>query len=273
MTSGSWLIPVAKEAWKHRQEIHGVWQRIMTRLRRTRGKLAFTGMAGVGKTVLLDHLAGTAFRQGYRPPGKSEAPETGKLVVPARQIALTVVPGQDSSPRHEALDALFLGKTPMTGVVHVVANGLATVRDRDAETKLIVDGHDTVRKFQTLQRKAELLDLDETCRILRQALRKHRKPFWMVVAVAKVDLYQADIDQAEAIYSPTATGEFAARLHDLAGQVGTDNFRWAAYPVCSWPEDFAWNGKTLRSTLKTPERDHYLAGFAEVIEGYSRGAK
>jgi hypothetical protein len=60
--------------------------------------------------------------------------------------------------------------------VHVVANGLTTLRSREAEGVLVSSGIDTIPKLQTQQRKAEIKDLDETCRILRQAIRKHKKP-------------------------------------------------------------------------------------------------
>jgi hypothetical protein len=93
----------------------------------------------------------------------------------------------------------------------------------------------------------------------------------MLVAVGKADLYADALDKAHAFYAPTAGSEFSARIKELAGQVGSDNFRWDALPVSSWPEDFVWNGQTLPSTLKTPERDHFLAGFAETIERYARG--
>jgi DNA replication protein DnaC len=69
-----WLLPVAKEAYENRKDILSAWERISAWLAKKKG-IAFTGMAGVGKTVLFDHLTGTAYKRGYILPLRSESLE------------------------------------------------------------------------------------------------------------------------------------------------------------------------------------------------------
>ena len=88
-----WLLPVAREAYKSREEIKSGWGKITTRLRGRKSSIVFTGMAGVGKTVLLDYLSGTAYQPNYAPPGRSETVEKKQITAPKQRINALVVPG------------------------------------------------------------------------------------------------------------------------------------------------------------------------------------
>ncbi|HSN98207.1 MAG TPA: hypothetical protein VLS89_07910 [Candidatus Nanopelagicales bacterium] len=268
----AWLLPTAVEAWKGRKEIQDVWSRLLARVFGKSFRLAFTGMAGAGKTVLFQHITGAAYKAGYKPPLTSQASESGAILSPGRKIALTVVPGQGSAPRFEAIDALFLGEEPVDGVIHVVSNGFVSLRTRDAQRQLINDnGLVKVDHYLDFQRRQEIVDLAETCDLIRQSMRKHRKPSWMVVAVSKVDLYYSQLSKAESYYSPTGEGAFVDRIRQLEGQVGSDNFRWTARPACGWLEDFVWNEEIVASSFKPQGRDHYISSLVETIESYSTG--
>ncbi len=266
----AWLLPAAKEAWKHRNEIQSIWTRVATRLFGQRRSIAFTGMAGAGKTVLFDHITGNAFKAGYRPPPISQVPEKGKLLTHRKKIALTVVPGQDSAPRLVATDSLF-GKESVHGVVHVVCNGFAALRSSDAKQYITEHGLQTIEQFQEVQRREELRDLDDTCNLIRQSIRKHKEPRWMIVAVSKIDLYYDNLSRAAEYYSPSSDSPFAERMRKLEHKVGADNFRWSAVPVCSSLEDFTWGEHTIVSNVKvkTQARDHYLAAFVEAIDNHT----
>ena len=165
----SWALPAAKGAWKNRKQVQSVWNTLITRLFGEKRSLAFTGMPGVGKTVLLDHMTGKAFKPGYEPPRQSEAAERGSFAAGGKRLALTVVPGQDSAPRAQALNSLFRGAAQPDGIVHVVAHGFVALRRRDAIQVLLDHGRDTLKKFLEYQRGQELDDLDETCREIRKA--------------------------------------------------------------------------------------------------------
>jgi hypothetical protein len=264
----SWLLPVAKEAYKNREELKSIWDRIYSAVFGQKKKLAFTGMAGVGKTVLFDHISGEAYKKGYIPPGTSLTKEAGKITAPKKRMHITVIPGQESPERMQAIIDLFENKKPIDGIIHVVANGFIEPRGENSEKVLIEKGVDTIDKFRTYQLALELKDLHATCEIIRRAIHTHRKPKWMLVAVTKVDLYYSGIAQAAQYYAPDGDSDFVRRLKQLQEQVGTDNFSWDALPVCSWLDDFQWNKQVTPSTLKPHQRDHYLATFAKRLEGY-----
>jgi hypothetical protein len=264
----AWVLPAVKEAWKHREEILGLWQRVAARLFGSNRKIAFTGMPGAGKTVLFDYITAQAFKAGYSPPQTSRAAEKGKIWAPRKEVGLVVVPGQDSPPRLRATDALFSGDDAVDGVVHVVCNGFAAVRSIEARQILVNHGIATVESFVAEHRKLELNDLKNTCELIRHSFRRRGRPSWMVVAVSKVDLYHDTIGDAAAYYSPGADSEFVRCISELEHHIGTDNFRWTAHPVCGWLEDFSWNGEQVLSSIKPQARDHYLAGLTETIDGY-----
>jgi GTPase SAR1 family protein len=154
--------------------------------------VVFTGMAGVGKSVLLDHLTGKAFVDGYKPPPMSEETEKGR--VKGKRILVQVVPGQQAVPRWRSLDRIFKGSKPVHGVVHVLANGFAKERSHDAIHSLIFDKKiTTVAKYRTIALEKERTDLAETCGAIRESYRKHREPSWLLLAIDKVDLYQETV--------------------------------------------------------------------------------
>jgi hypothetical protein len=264
----SWLLPAAREAYKSREEIASGWGRIYATLFGGKKNIAFTGMAGVGKTVLFDHLTGTAYKPGYAPPPKSESAERGKIASRKKRLRVSVIPGQPAFPRLEELDKLFRGKKAVDGVIHVVASGFIDLRNAAAESALVETGVSTIKDFRRSQLLRELEDLEATCEIIRQAIYKHRKPAWMLLAVTKADLYYDEMAEVERYYSPDGRSRFIDRLKELQRQVGTDSFGWDALPVCSWLEDFHWNKQTQPSVLKPNQRDHYLAIFAKRLESY-----
>lgn len=267
----TWALPAAAQAYKSREEIKGIWGTISNFVLGKRSRIAFTGMSGVGKTVLFDHLKGKAFEIGYRPPDISESVEKGKIKSPESRLSAFVLPGQDEFPRRQGIEEIFLGKNGVDGVVHVVSNGYIEIRNLLAQAALIESANlKTIQEFRQAQLKNELNDLDAVCEILRKSIHKHKKPKWLLVAVTKTDLFYDRIAEAEAYYSPHGTSEFAARFKRLQEQVGTDNFRWDSVPVCSWLEDFTWNGETQASVLKPNQRDHYIASLAGKIAGYCK---
>src|SRR5207253_308276 len=90
--------------------------------------LAITGMEGIGKTVLRDLLVGTALKDDYQKPTRSQKLEKGRVRL-GQRILMNVVPGQEAHPRYVALDELFHSKKPIDGVIHVVANGFGLIRE------------------------------------------------------------------------------------------------------------------------------------------------
>lgn len=265
----SWLLPAAKTAYKHREEIAGAWEKVMAWMRGNNYKIAFTGCPGVGKTVLLDHLAGGGAKPGYRPPEESQKEEKGALTQNKKRLRMVTVPGQKSGPRYEAINRMMSDVETVDGIVHVVAYGFATVRNQTAREMLVQDhGIKTIEDYRKAQNNVELEDLRQTCELIRRSHQRHHRPSWLLVAVAKVDLYQNELDAARVEYSPLGQSEFSRTLNDLRKDVGGDFFRWDAVPVCAQLEDFTWNDQTVKCGLLPDGRDHYLAGFAHKLQNF-----
>jgi len=266
----SWVIPAAKEVYDHREEIVSAWDRIVSTIVGKKRTVVFTGMGGAGKTVLFDHLSGAAFSPHYKPPSEaSQAVEVGKLPGRKKRIRVSVVPGQESQPRLQSLKELFYGDKPINGIVHVVSNGFVEIREAGSREVLINDvGLNTMQRFRDHQLREEVEDLDATCDAIRQSAQTHHMPNWMIVAVNKCDLYVDQIEQARLYYSAPKDSPFFTRLVELEKQLGSDNFRWTVMPVCSWLEDFEWNGNTRKSRLNVKQRNALLSRFATTLESY-----
>lgn len=271
MEEALWGLPVAKEAVKHRKEI-GKWADwLKDYLLRKQSTIVFTGMPGVGKTVLFDYLMGKGYTPGYKPPGKSRSVEHGTTSEDAQKIALSTIPGDMSGPRYDAIDKLILGKGPPDGIIHVVANGFAEIRHDDARAALIGSGgFDTIEEFREYQRKGEIEDLKEVCDKLRQAQHKHHKPTWLIVAVTKADLFPNELEQARKLYSPSGNSDSIAPLRELSDFVGSDNFRWTSVPVCSARVEFIWEDETIQPGIEEGQRDALLAQLWSEIRAHCK---
>jgi GTPase SAR1 family protein len=267
MEPTSWLLPAAKGAYQHRKEIQTAWQKILATLSGKKTKMAFTGMAGVGKTVLFDYLRGEGYKRGYQPPGRSTSLESKTVSASQRRrLAISVVPGQVSPVRRTATEELFEQKNSVVdGAVHVVSNGFVETRESWSASGLENGAFEQYREYRLDE---ELEDLNFTCELIRKAVQKFRKPKWLIVAVTKVDLYHGNLDEARQYYSQAGDSRFIERVKTLVGQVGSDNFSWTAAPVCTWLENFEWKNTKVVSTLKPQERDQFLASFANLLESY-----
>jgi hypothetical protein len=263
-----WLGPTLT-AYRHRSDLKELITGGLAKLLGRSVSLAFTGMQGAGKTVLLDHLTGKALKPEYKQPAQSQTMERGLIKSSNRRIRVSVVPGQLAEPRHVALDQLFRGKTPIQGIVHVVSYGHASTRNEDAAKAMVKELKlSTFAKYVKYQMERELDDFEQTCEAIRASHRKHHAPSWMLVAVDKIDLYYDRLPKAREYYASSSSSPFIERLRTLARQVGEDFFRWEAAPVCGVLEEFNWNGKVESSQIDRPLRDAYLVQFLELLKSY-----
>ena len=263
----AWLIPAVKEAYKSREQIASNWERIVTQIKGKKIEIAVTGLSGAGKTVLLDHLTGQAYHRGYAPPGRSRSSETGKMPAKGFRIGLSTIPGQDSRIRQTAIAKIFETKRPVDGVIHVVSNGYVSQHETTAREVLAEDLHiTTIEQLRQHFLEAELYDLEATLNLIRGSMRKSRKPKWLIIVVAKSDLFYDRILEAERYYSPSGNSAFTEKMKQFLGQVGSDNFDWEAVPVATWIEDFHWGSEILPSQLKPDQRDYFVGKFAETLE-------
>lgn len=267
--SAAWLLPAAKELYAHRKEIGTVWARISNWILGKRLSVAFTGMSGAGKTVLFDHLTGKAPRAGYVPPGRSVGADRGRVRFPGKRAGLTVIPGQASRARLMGLEELFSEAPGIDGIVHVVSNGFVEIREHDTPAVLREKGLGDLDAFLGHQRSEELRDLGEVLRHVERSCGKFGKPAWILVAVAKYDLYYDREGYADVIARYTGCqSPFRQLVDEYQNRIGHNHLQWEAIPVATYLDAFAWPGGEFRPRLTEPERDHFLARFAAVLEHY-----
>ncbi len=249
---------LSEQDLKHGAEI-GRWiSTQMQKLAKLIGKknyLLMTGMQGVGKTDLFNHIMGRAFARDYVRPMPSIYTETGKL---NRSMGLTVIPGQTSAPRMKAIQDTLLGKNPPLGIIHVVANGYATIRSElGDELTTGVGKSKTLHAYSQSMLKSEIEDLYQICEWIRQAHRTGRRPAWVMLAVTKCDLFVLD-PTASGRYSPGGRGSIPERLMKLTNQIGSDNFSWQAANICSSLVPFNWKSTLIQSQLGVTTRNVWL---------------
>ena len=187
--------------------------------------VAVTGMTGVGKSELVDHLCGRASAGGTPEAGSAVLERRVRRGGRLRGFRFRVVPGENAATRLGALDEVFHDE-PVDGVLHVVAHGHATGRRRAGTT-----GPAEVTRAQQLE--AELEDWTVTShRIAAMAVRRER-PTWLVVVVTKVDLYAGEVDEVVRSYSPGSGTPFGDRLDELRALAGAAKLSIDVLPACS----------------------------------------
>jgi hypothetical protein len=176
-----------------------------------------------------------------------------------------VVPGQESEQRTIALAKMFEGGNFPAGVIHVTCwgyNKIWEAGDRAAVSERIVDENKIVDMASVCNwnKRAELEDFKATCDLLKDAW-EHHSQLWLIVAVAKCDLFWSDLDIARDYYipgkpSPPPPGaadppelEFRDVLRDLVQYIGEANCKkLAVVPVICYPETYKFDRTVTQQT-------------------------
>ena len=187
--------------------------------------VAVTGMTGVGKSQLVDRLAGRATDDAVAEVGSAVMERRTRRGSRLHGFRFLVVPGDNAATRLAALDEVFHDE-PVDGVIHVVAGGHATPRRAAGTT-----GRATATREEQLA--AELEDWTITShRIASMAVRRN-KPIWLIIAVTKIDLYPDDVDEVVRYYSPGSGSPFAERVDALRALAGGAKLSIDVLPVSS----------------------------------------
>lgn len=252
-------------AYKNRYNIQKLWKQIQLFLGAGKTEIAVVGRAGVGKTVLVAQLTGTASSLSYQLPGMSTKVETELLRVPVSGPSkiLRVVPGQEvNTDRLQGLDEILNRHDHLEGLIYVTNWGYTLSRDPSFRATLLAAGVHTVEDLRRHVLEAELFDFENIVRMVKQARANGRGPKWLLVAVNKVDLFWDRLGEAEAYYGPDSEGPFSKLLKDLLLDVGRNNIQFGTVPVSAWPEVFAWDGETIPTMTEGEAfRRHLLFHF------------
>ena len=247
--------------------LYGYWKQIAAAWGGKKKRIMITGMEGVGKTTLFDYMTGKAYQKGYKPPATSTALESGKLKTAGKTYGLLVVPGQTGAPRWDAADKTILGSSPPDGIVHVVANGLATAPTRETGASKIVHDLSKIKSLDSLkkyQREREIDDLRQIAEWVRQAHRTNRKPSWLLLVVTKYDLFPTETELKDH-YFPGGRGKIVHHLDELTHQIGSDNFRWQAGTACGSLEQYNWEKHSVKSALSMVQRDTLVEELVKQV--------
>ena len=203
--------------------------------------VAVTGMTGVGKTELVDHLCGRAHEDGTAESGSAVMEcrvrrgagcgASASAWCPAR----TPPPGSAPSTRSSTT-------TRSTGYCTWSPTATPPVVARPAPP-----GWPRSRASSSWPR--ELEDWTVTAhRIASMAVRREY-PTWLVIVVTKVDLYADDLEEVVRSYSPGSGTPFGDRLDELRALAGAAKLSIDVLPACSHLDTDAVSPK---------QRDAYL---------------
>ncbi|MFG2640656.1 hypothetical protein ACGFYP_06730 [Streptomyces sp. NPDC048370] len=202
--------------------------------------VSITGEAGTGKTVLCDALL-QAIRSGDRDSERSPDIEKHKAVLRSSgrrtQTAVTVIPGQLSTEREQALTDTMRGNASPHGIIHVTCWGHNRIwkrsAERDVREELEIGGgtvdEEAVRDWHLAKEAADFRVLADA--IIDGELAKRLR--WMIVVVSKADLFWDRLDAARDYYIPGAApadSRFSASLRDLRSET---SLRLGVLPMAS----------------------------------------
>ena len=271
-----WVTPTISAATaviKNREQLSKAWDRILAKTIGRGFNVAIVGEAGVGKTVLVDHLVGDAFAGNYSPPGQSSRIENDSRRLNKHRYKFSVVPGQPiHRDRIRDVDEVLAGKPHLDVVIYVVANGYHELRTTTAEDIAANMQLTNIVQLRERRIQAELSDFQATLSILRRPIREHRQPSAMILAANKADLYCSEVELAAARQRYVGeASEFRTAMDEFRAQVGSDNFQWTAIPTCSWLETFSIGDEKVASGLSIAQRNAMLHSFFDVLERICQG--
>ncbi|MEX1367125.1 MAG: hypothetical protein AB1Z98_28620 [Nannocystaceae bacterium] len=259
----AWVVPTLEKAYEHREDILGLWQRLLRAIRPT-ARVSMVGMAGVGKTAVLRALSRKPL-----PDGTSRDREPGRIEGIAEKIDLITVPGQIGQERDRLLDEEL--QDPPVGVIYFTAFGYSTIRSDVARAELqrLYPGVDDIRKNHM---RSELDVLRELSDRIAKGLRRgdvkwrDRMPRFLLVVPTKIDLYYDRITAARDYYSVEGNGEFADELRSLRSRVGEQNLRIESIPVSAGDEAFGWGeGEPVTTQLLERHRSFFQNQLVRAI--------
>jgi energy-coupling factor transporter ATP-binding protein EcfA2 len=269
------LIPSALKipynAYKHRVLIDKLWKKLTVACGSNKADIVITGRSGVGKSVLSSRMRGIITDLSWELPSISPSVETGVTDLEKWSKIVSVIPGNNNEERVIALQNVFNTDDCLEGIIHVVDWGYTFERNSIIRGKRIhEEGFNTIEKIRNFNLTREVDDFKKICDKVRELYLKKGRPFWMVIAATKCDLYVDRIDQAQSYYSATGESAFSEALREFQSLVGSDNIQMVSVPVSSWDNSFEWNKEVVETKIGgSAESRALFRNFIRVVSEVS----
>lgn len=265
------IIRVPMYAYKYRYFIQKMWTKLFVAAGGGNTNVLIAGRPTAGKSVLSASLHGEARNISWQLPPTSSDVEKKAIQLGHWTKVVTVIPGHTSEERDKAFHEAFSVHEDLEGVIYVANWGFTHVRDETIAKKMIEeDGVETIEQLREYNLKKELRDFEQVCARIREAHACKRGPTWLAIAVNKADLFYKDLDAAQKYYHPLATSQFTEIMNDMVNYVGKNNIHCVSMPICSYEEDFVWNGHVVKNDIGGTRAKRVLLGyFIQEISRYS----
>jgi hypothetical protein len=244
--------------------------------RRANVPILITGRPGAGKSALYDAITGQVGALGYR-TAKSPDWERHRVVVRTprtrTRAAIIVVPGQDSDRRERVLDKTLRHGHAPEGIIHVVCWGYnklwSDTADGTVRELQMTPTHASNEEMREEMLERERDDFAKMCELIRgEGVGQRLK--WMIIAVAKADLYWARKVEVRDYYIPGtgARSPFKDIIGGLVAGNGTLPPRISIVPFAAHPEAHVYAHDLYRTPaqLDNVQATTMLDGFYGTLE-------
>ncbi|HEY1625530.1 MAG TPA: hypothetical protein VGG16_17200 [Streptosporangiaceae bacterium] len=219
--------------------------------------------------MLYDALAGIT-DGSYSPPPESKYTETHKVVLTGSKRTranLWVIPGQSSDKRREAEEAAFGPYSNTTGLIHTVCwgrneiwqqGGKDAIKDRIRGTGSEPDQN----KVFEVGKDEELKNFQRICTMLKDAWGS-RSDVWLIIAVAKCDLFWKDLSDVRDYYIPTSA---VLRANAAAAKAKAARVAANDHPNSTELASAADLAENEAEALADPSRSAFADVLSDLIE-------
>ncbi len=235
--------------------------------------IVVTGRSGVGKSILVERIKLADKDWAWEQPERSRDVESHLLRVGRWTRIVRIVPGDTIQERDLGIHEAFSSHHKLEGVVYVVDWGFTRERDQVVREEYITkNGLSTIKDLREFNLNQEREDFAKICDRIQESYTRCRRPNWMFIAVNKADLFVNEINEVQRYYHPRLESPFTDILNKMLDKVGRGNFKVSAAPVCSWQENFEWNGRMHNTEIGGDESarallKHMLCNLASLCYG------